>query len=151
MNSGNLSYSIRFGSSGGENSRGLTGEDVAVERQLTPERRAWCERTLAGFDFVKWDRFIRTIGPGPTHAVICYGWIDREQDAYKDMVVIALVLETMKVVYMASSSDKYSKRICQLCGIDPALHKNCVRIEDRFGIPNAIHLKKPAGGTDAKK
>lgn len=135
----------------------ITRDDILVDQFLTPERVAWCEKSLSKFDFVKWDRFIRAIGTspnsaGPVHAIICYGWIDREQDSYKDMVVISLLLDEQRVNYIASSSDKYSERICACCGSSPSLHKKCVRIENRFNIPNSIHLKKKteSSGTEQK-
>ncbi|VVB57921.1 Uncharacterised protein [Candidatus Anstonella stagnisolia] len=132
-------YKISFG-----NVRGGMGAKAANGDWLTPEVKDWCQKTLEKFEFVKWDRFTKIIATnmGDVHVVSCYGWIDRESDAYKDFVVIAFVIEKREVHLVMSSSAKYSERIIELCDHNRELHNKCIRIEDVFEISNSIKLGK---------
>ena len=123
-------------------SKNITADDSRVFRFLTPELKAWCEQRLASFYFVKWDRFIRTKMQNGPHMLTCYGWIDREGDAYKDFLVIDLVLDDRRVNYVVSSSAKYNLQISELCGYDAELSKNCVRVESEFDVQNMVKLKE---------
>jgi hypothetical protein len=95
---------------------------------------------LEKLPFVRWDRFVRN-----NEGAICvYGWIDREQDAYKDYVEITYVPNPAKGVgcydfHYGTTSKKYSERIGELLGFDG--HNDCERVEDHFPITNVIRLK----------
>ena len=121
--------------------KGLTIEDLQVSKFLSPGLKAWCEQVLSSFTFVKWDRFIRTKMVNGPHMLTCYGWIDRAQDAYKDFVVIDLVLDDQRVNYVVSSSAEYGAKISELCGYSSDREKTCVRIENEFDVPNSVKLK----------
>lgn len=120
-------------------------EDALVREYLTDELKGWCKNALESFSFVKWDRFICSKPPNGPHSIVCYGWIDRDTDAYKDFVLIGLVLDTKRAIYVSSSSLKYNDEIGKLCTVlsnekAPTYTKKCIRIEDWLEVSNAIKL-----------
>jgi len=123
----------------------LAHEDYEVKRYLEAKRlQPWCESVLREFPYVNWDRLICTKTAEGPHLITCYGWIDREQDSYKDFVVLTLVLDTKTAMHSISSSAKYSDaitdRCAELAGYSQALHKQCIRVEDLFEIPNMVKI-----------
>lgn len=88
-------------------------------------------------DFVMWDRYVDAWDE--VRVIEVYGWIPREQDSYKDFVL--LHFQDASYSY-TTSSVKWDDTIAQLLG----LGKNtidCQRLEDLFpDKPNVIKLKK---------
>ena len=132
-------YKVSFG-----NKQNDGGAEAGNSEWFTPEIKDWCQKILERFTFVKWDRFTKIIATNLENArvVTCYGWIDREEDAYKDFVVIALVIDRREVHFVMSSSAKYSERITEICNRNKEFHNKCIRIEDAFEISNSIKLGK---------
>ena len=129
-----------------------TEEDEAVKSYLGAGNglSEWCEKSLAEFKFVRWDRLTFTKKPGGPHMITCYGWIDRKSDTYKDFVVLHLVLESREVVYGISSSAERDPEIAELCARLSSVKsygmKKCTRVEDVFAIPNMIKLRVEKDG-----
>lgn len=93
---------------------------------------------MKALPFVKWDRY--TDG-GPI--VYLYGWIDREQDAYKDFVVLEYYYSTADISFVTSSA-KYSQEIAKRLFGEASDHEPCLRVEagfQEFEISNVIKLK----------
>ena len=120
---------------------------MLVQRYLDgkPGLEKWCADALASFTFVNWDRFIMTKKPDSPHIITCYGWMDRAGDSYKDFVVLNIVLDTRLIMHVASSSVEYTDKIsllcCEISGLAPRHSKQCIRIEDKFDIPNMVKMK----------
>ena len=98
---------------------------------------------LKELHFVKWDRWVDNYDTDKV--VIFYGWIDREQDSYKDFVEIDLlaltVVDQYKIVF-STSSEKYSSEIAKILDMEDS-HADCKRIETLFPkLPNVIKLQK---------
>lgn len=97
---------------------------------------------LRALDFVTWDRYTLTNqGITGLEEYKVYGWIAREEDAYKDFVVLTVTEYTddkHEVGYITSSS-KYSEIIAEVLEID-GNHNPCIRVEDTFGITNMVEL-----------
>lgn len=91
------------------------------------------KNAMEKLDFVQWDRMTE-------HAV--YGWIDREQDGYKDFVVMYIdsIMWSMQDIAYVTSSEKYSLEIGKRLGHDVSRHSHCSRVEDNFDIKNCIKL-----------
>lgn len=87
-------------------------------------------------DFVQWDRLTITAA---------YGWIDREQDGYKDFVVLLFdslfPIERTADLGFVTSSEKYSLEISKRLGMNVDNHAPCSRVEDNFDIKNCIRLE----------
>ena len=90
--------------------------------------------------FVNWDRFIDC-----SNSVMIFGWIDREEDSYKDFVCVEV--SRRGYVEFTTSSAKYSETISNIYvnhgRLLPGVHKPCQRIEhnDRLaGIKNFIRI-----------
>jgi len=120
-------------------------DDAQVKAYMTDELKLWCKGALEEFGFVKWDRFMCSKPANGPHALVCYGWIDRKADSYKDFVLIGLILDSRRVVYVSSSSPEYNEEIGALCtklskGEAPTHAKQCIRIEDWLDVSNAIKL-----------
>lgn len=96
---------------------------------------------LSALDFVTWDRYILTNqGITGLEEYRVYGWIAREEDAYKDFVVLTVTEYTynMHDVWYITSSAHYSEHIGKILGaVD---HNPCIRVEDTFGITNMVEL-----------
>ena len=91
--------------------------------------------------FVNWDRFIDC---GRT--VVIFGWIDRENDNYKDFVCVEV--SRRGYVEFTTSSAKHSNNISNIYvshGRLPAgTHEPCRRIEDNdrlAGVKNVIRIR----------
>ena len=93
-------------------------------------------------DFVQWDRYTHDfIGIGQFEEYKAYGWIDREEDSYKDFVVLTITqyTEDSHEISYVTSSAKYTEEIAEVLEID-GNHCPCIRIEETFTIPNMITL-----------
>lgn len=112
------------------------------------ENKAWIEKILKKFEFIQWDRFILHKGDDSKFLDV-FGWIDREKDSYKDFILIEFDVKAKQCYLLATSSDKYSERICQMFNTE---HNKCRRVEDNFHIENSIKLnKKEISPTDSAK
>lgn len=104
------------------------------------------EDVMTDLPFVDWDRGVKYECDGLKRIVI-YGWIEREEDAYKDFVVIGIYekedVEEATVDYIASSSSKYSEEIHRRLfpDEDTEEHNECFRLEDKFDIQNLVRIR----------
>lgn len=102
---------------------------------------ATIEHALAPLKHVTWDRFTAD----RDHWTI-YGWIDRENDAYKDFIVVEFDFDEDMSGYgysFVTSSTKYSEYFHEALEID-AEHSPCNRAEMVFHQLNTIKLNKTA-------
>ena len=98
----------------------------------------WISEVLEAFPFVQWDRFTYF-----KYIVRVYGWIDREEDEYKDFVHFECNLENQSILFLGTSSDKYSERINDTLNEildEEAGHTPCQRVEDQFDVENSVQL-----------
>ena len=91
--------------------------------------------------FVKWDRFIDCHS-----AVVVFGWIDREEDSYKDFVSVEVSYRGY--VEFTTSSAKYSETISNIYvshgRLPSGTHQPCQRIEDNSrlaGVKNVVRIR----------
>ena len=92
--------------------------------------------------FVNWDRFVDC---GRT--VVAFGWIDRDEDSYKDFVCVEVSLRGY--VDFTTSSARYSETISDIYvrrgRLPSGTHEPCQRIEDSEQleeIRNVIKIRK---------
>ena len=88
------------------------------------------ENVLRKLSFVNWDKYFEYEG-----GLSFFGWIDREDDNYKDFVLIDFVGNNISY---GTSSKEYSKKIADILNQD---HSNCKRVEHFWDIPNVIKFK----------
>lgn len=91
-------------------------------------------KMLARLSFVKWDRFTNT-----DKETNIFGWIEREEDNYKDFVVLSYFKLSNDWWYQTSSSF-YSEKIHKIVFGTVKGHNNCERVENWFDIPNMVRL-----------
>ena len=109
------------------------------------EIRRWIEKTLNKLPYVSWDRFYRKqIEISKIDEISIFGWIDREEDSYKDFVILVFYPLEMVVEVGSTSSAKYSADICEKFGAIG--HNSCHRCEDHFKIEKCIRLRNKLGG-----
>ena len=109
---------------------------------LSSEDRRWIERKMRSVRFVEWDRFTLEEDPNNSgeYIVDVYGWIDREEDDYKDFVHLT-VWTVDQTLSFTTSSYQYSLELNeQLIGAPPEDHNSCRRVENGFNVSNAIEL-----------
>jgi hypothetical protein len=99
--------------------------------------------------FVNWDRFIDC-----NDNVMLFGWIDREEDSYKDFVCVEV--SGRGYVSFTTSSAKYSETISNIYvsqgRLSSGTHKPCQRIEDSYqltGIKNVVKIRDKLFGKKA--
>ena len=105
---------------------------------MKTDKKVWIESILKKFEFVKWDRFI-LIEEKNIEVADVYGWIEKEGSDYKDFILVEFNIKDKQCYLIATSSDKYSERICKMFNTP---HNKCKRIEDNFHIENSIKLEK---------
>jgi hypothetical protein len=101
---------------------------------------------MTDLPFVDWDRAVEWIYEG-RKCMNIYGWIERENDQYKDFVLIGVVekedVEEAEVIFHGTSSAEYSeeihKRLFPKDDLDE-MHNECFRLEKRFDVENLIQL-----------
>jgi len=101
------------------------------------------EDILTRLDFVSWDRFtVGHDGSGHGAFVKVYGWIEREEDAYKDFILVTFFPETEEnIMGFTTSSDTWTKEIHRrMFETEPDDHNDCQRVEHTFDVPNALTL-----------
>lgn len=100
----------------------------------------WIGRTLEKLSFVEWDRYIEGKYRSGKYTQV-FGWIERDKDEYKDFVFLQFNHWNREVLFLGTSSAKYSERIHKiLYPNDEQGHNDCQRVEDRFDILNAIEI-----------
>ena len=115
------------------------------------ETAKWIEEALSLFPFVMWDRFVVSDvvddkgRPTGERAMIVYGWIAREKDAYKDFVVLDFRLKEKRAYYVCTSSNKYSEEIAEKIMGEKKEHNRCERVEQNFDIINSVKLRGKNG------
>lgn len=104
--------------------------------KIDPKIKKKIERTLDSLPYVKWDRFCEF----SRGEYSFFGWIDREQDSYKDFVTADFDRNGDNLYYMTSSA-KYSLDLFKRLGDGTGHgHRNCKRVEDFFSAKTAIKL-----------
>jgi hypothetical protein len=99
------------------------------------DKRHWVTIVLKRFDYINWDRFFYNCY-GERDELTVFGWIDRDQDSYKDFVVLWFDFKKWKWEVCATSSTKYSNELVQKSGAET--HVPCQRVESVFNIENCI-------------
>lgn len=97
-------------------------------------REDWIADTLAQLDFVQWDRWYE-LG---SHRIAVFGWIAREEDEYKDFVLLVIDVDRTQVVGYHTSSAEYTETIAETVEM---AHSACKRVEDYLDVPNTVMLK----------
>ncbi|MEK6878281.1 MAG: hypothetical protein AABY22_01665 [Nanoarchaeota archaeon] len=90
----------------------------------------WITKSLNKLIYVEWDRYFEYKG-----GLVCFGWIDREKDNYKDFVTLEFNTESKGLVMFTTSSALYSKDIAEILGFD---YSECKRIENKFKANRVI-------------
>lgn len=98
------------------------------------KQKPWIEGKLRKLDFVQWDRYY-SYGNG----IAFFGWIEREQDEYKDFAVLILNPHFRAVEGYHCSSPKYSEEIGERLDIG---HSDCQRVQDKLSIDNMIEVEQ---------
>jgi hypothetical protein len=103
------------------------------------------ESTLEKLEFVEWDRFTLWSGWRYGEILTLYGWIEREEDSYKDFLTLELqCLEDSSVVEVGgftTSSERYSEKINEILYSGDVEHNPCERVENHFDVENSIELE----------
>lgn len=102
------------------------------------QSKDWVEAQLRELDMVNWDRYYR-FGRG----IAVFGWITREDDDYKDFVVLELDPARKRVEGYHTSSAEYSEEIGRILGVG---HSECQRVEDTLAIANMISTDSGGSG-----
>lgn len=108
-----------------------------MSQNITEDQIYGIEHMLNRLPMVTWDRYAGTDG-----MYVVYGWIEREQDSYKDFVVIdfEFLPEDKWTVGFCTSSAKYSEEIHKLLEMTSE-HSPCIRVEGTFKSVKAVRLK----------
>lgn len=108
-------------------------------------KRKWVEKVLSHITYVNWDRFFYNCY-GERDELTVFGWIDREQDAYKDFAALFFDFKKWEWEVAAISSQKYSNKIVEKWAqdkkISDPMHIPCQRVEDMFKMENCIKNKE---------
>lgn len=114
----------------------------------TPVKNSeWIADKLADVPVVEWDRFVVEDHDGD-QCVRIYGWVDREDDEYKDFVIARVWPEHESIGY-TTSSDKWTEYLHhEWIGGDPDGHNECRRVELTFDVENAVELHEDKPITD---
>jgi hypothetical protein len=103
------------------------------------------EDVMTDLPFVDWDRATEWIYEG-RKCMRIYGWIERDNDEYKDFVLIGIYemedVEKADIEFIGTSSEKYSEEIFKRLFPDADLdeHNECIRLENHFDVENVIVL-----------
>lgn len=106
---------------------------------------------MTDLPFVKWDRATNYTNEDDLKFSTIYGWIEREEDQYKDFVVVRIFekeeVEEAGVEYIATSSAEYSEEIHQRLfpNDEPEMHNECYRLEDKFDVQNLVKIEDIEG------
>ena len=103
----------------------------------------WIESRLDALGMVRWDRF--TVEPNTEVGQIInvYGWIDRDEDNYKDFVLVRFMPETSdNYMWYVTSSAEYTETISNILFGDDVDHVDCQRVEDSFDVEDTTAITK---------
>lgn len=111
------------------------------ELDIPPAFEQVITKTLNDLPFVEWGRFYEAA----EHEYVIFGWIEREDDDYKDYVQTQFWMESAGeygYTYSTSSAE-YTEKIADILGVN---HADCNRVENHFeGVDNAINLGQTEG------
>lgn len=113
------------------------------------KKREWITGQLNAVSIVEWDRFV-VMEPQDKQFVDVYGWIDRDEDEYKDFVWTRFYPDTGTFEY-TTSSDEYTDYLADVWfdEDDDGEHNPCRRVEDGFPeVENAIELTEDSSLTE---
>ena len=120
-----------------------------VEGDTEVPQKDWIESLLESLGMVEWDRFVRAEDDGLGVYFDIYGWIDREEDAYKDFILLRVFPETDENMRMfTTSSDRYHAEINEILFGESAETNHCQRVEHTFEVPNVVELDEREVATD---
>lgn len=115
------------------------------ELDIPPAFEQTITGTLNELPFVEWDRFYEAA----EYEYVVFGWIDREDDDYKDYVQMRFWLQDVGGEYgytYSTSSAEYTEKIADILGVS---HADCNRVENHFeDVDNAINLGQAEGDSD---
>lgn len=102
---------------------------------------------MTDLPFVDWDRGTEWEYES-RKCMHIYGWIERENDQYKDFVLLGIVekedVEKARIDFLGTSSAKYSeeihKRLFPKDDLDT--HNECFRLEERFDVENLVKIQE---------
>lgn len=112
-------------------------------------QKGWIESLLESLEMVQWDRFVRAEDDKLGVYFDIYGWIDRDEDAYKDFILLRVFPETDENLRMfTTSSDYYHDEINEILFGDTSESNHCQRVEHTFEVPNVVEIDEPELTTD---
>ena len=95
---------------------------------------------MASLEFVEWDRYSTGQWDEKRDYLIVYGWIEREDDDYKDYVELRTWTGTDQINFSTSSSE-FTELIYEILYDDNLEnHHECQRVEDDLDIPNVVSI-----------
>jgi len=116
----------------------MASDDQGQDGGQPVKRREYIADKLAAVPIVTWDRFVVVDRDGE-QVVDVYGWIDREEDAYKDFVWVRFY-EDGTWEY-TTSSEEYTDYLYQTWfDGERDEHADCRRVEDAFDVENVVEL-----------
>jgi hypothetical protein len=109
---------------------------------MTPKTAQIVTDVCNELPFVNWDRFIDC-----GSIVVVFGWIDREEDNYKDFVSVEV--SHRGYVEFTTSSAKYSETISDIYfshgRLPSSAHNPCQRIEDNDRLADVRNIIRIRG------
>ena len=91
-------------------------------------------------EFVEWDRYTTGAWNADVDYITVYGWIDRENDDYKDYVQLMMWSNNDNIMFNTSSA-KYTEQIYEILFDEPLdEHNDCKRVENAVEIDNVVEL-----------
>jgi hypothetical protein len=112
-------------------------------------QKGWIESLLESLEMVQWDRFVRAEDDRLGVYYDIYGWIDRDEDAYKDFILLRVFPETDENLRMfTTSSDDYHDEINEILFGDTSESNHCQRVEHTFDVANVVEIDEPELATD---
>jgi len=99
----------------------------------------WIQDELENIPFVDWDRYVIGAWSDNMDFLTVYGWIDREDDDYKDFVEVTFWDDKGRM--FTTSSERYTEEIHRCLFDDPIEnHNSCQRVENGADIDNVVEL-----------
>ena len=121
---------------------------TAQDESEVPQKN-WIENILGSLEMVQWDRFVQAEDDALGVYFDIYGWIQREEDAYKDFILLRAFPETDENLRMfTTSSDRYHDEINEILFGDTGESNHCQRVEHTFEVPNVVEIDEPELATD---
>ena len=103
----------------------------------------WVEERLDDLWMVTWDRFAVEPNSQVGQIINVYRWIKRDEDSYKDFVLVRFMPETENnyMWYMTSSAE-HTEAISNILFGDDTGHLDCQRVEESFEVEDTTTLTK---------